>query len=489
MSDTAPALAAELAAELADDIAKGRRQRVRRRTVAALVVLAVAVVLGVLTVALDWGWFAWRLALALVAVALVVTSLRFGLVQRIAAVVTAVAVVAAGVLLVRIPPIAQAGWTVDEYVRLVAAAGDLAVTFDPGTGTFQGRATSGGDEVWKSESFGRSGVQAQQLGDAMLVYFGSKQQRGRAAIVSIADGKTSWKQDVGGQTPFTANDDVVVFTSNTTTTGLDLRTGSKIWSYAGGATAGSAGESSYLLHRWVPGSEWIAVDGPKSKGLPAAVLDVGTGQAAASVHTTSNDFTIAGQTFIAFGYDKQGNRVARGTPLAGGRTWSAEIPHSNVPEVLDVVDGKARALYSNQAVFITPETGALQQVPIKDDWSVAWFAWRVGGRYAVVEQRDRDRKVIAQSVADTVSGDVLKLTGQGRAVDLELAQFSTDKALLHTDVVDAVGGDCDRYTVIENDAGKVSISTRNADTFADEHVDWAGDVIQVNQQIIPLVGD
>jgi hypothetical protein len=488
MSDTAPGLDSELA----DDIANGRRRRVRRRTVAAVAVLAVAVILGVLTVALDWGWVAWTWVVVLAAIALIVTSLRFGLVLRIATVVAAAALVAAGVLLVRIPPIAQAGWTVDEYVRLVAAAGDIAVTFDPGTGTLQGRARSDGDGVWKSESFGPSGVKSQPLGDAVLVYSDSDQQHGQAAIVSIADGKTRWKQDVGDQTPFTANDDVVVFTSDTTTSGLDLRTGSKVWSYAGGATAGSGGQSSYELKRWVPKSEWIAVDGRKSKGFPIAVLDVGTGQAAAAVHATSNDFVIAGQTFIGFGYDKQEHRIAQGTPLAGGRSWSTEFPHLGIKEVLDVVDGKARALYSNRAVFITPETGALQEVRIKEDWSVAWFAGRIGGRYAVVEQRDRDRKVIAQSVADTVSGDVLKLAGRGRTVDLDLAQFSADKAILHTSVVDAVGGDSDRYTVIENDAGKISISTPDADGrlgFADERFDSAGDIIQVNQQIIPLPGD
>jgi hypothetical protein len=485
MPDTAPGLAAELAA----DIAKGRRQRVRRRTVAALVVLAVAVILGVLTVALDWGWVAWMWAVVLAAIALVVTSFRFRPVLRTAAVVAAVALVAAGILLVRIPPIVQAGWTVDEYVRLVAAAGDVAVTFDPGTGTFQGRGSSDGDEVWKSESFGLSRVKSQPLGDAVLVYSGSDLHHGQAAIVSIADGRIRWKQDVGDQTAFTANDDVVVFTSDTTTTGLDLRTGSKVWSYAGGATAGSGGQSSYELQRWVPRSEWIAVDGPKSKGLPTAVLNAGTGQVAAAVHATSNDFVIAGQTFIGFGYDKQEHRIAQGTPLAGGRAWSAEFSHPGIKEALDVVDGKARALYSNQAVFITPETGAIQEVRIKDDWSVAWFGGRIGGRYAVVEQRDRDHKVIAQSVADTVSGDVLKLAGRGRTVDVDLAQFSADKAILHTSVVDAVGGDSDRYTVIENDAGKVSISTPDADGFADEHVDWSGDVIQVNQQVIPLAGD
>ncbi len=184
---------------------------------------------------------------------------------------------------------------------------------------------------------------------------------------------TSWKQDVGDQAPFTANDDVVVFTSETMTTGLDLRSGRKVWSYPDRATAGSGGQSSYDPRRWVPRSEWIAVDGPKSKRLPAAVLDAGTGQVAAVVQAKSADFVIAGQTFIEFGYEKGGRRVAQGTPLAGGRTWSAEFARPDFRELFDVVDGKARALYSNRAVFITPEDGALQQVPIQDDWSVAWF--------------------------------------------------------------------------------------------------------------------
>jgi hypothetical protein len=477
---------------LAEDIAKGRRLRVRRRTVAALIVLATAVLLGVLTVALDWGWVVWGLSLVLAAIALVVASLRFGLVQRIAAGVTAVALVAAGVLLVRIPPITQAGWTIDEDLRLVAAAGDIAVTFDAGTGRLQGHQRSDGDEVWKSESFGRSDVKTQPLGDALLVYSDSERHHGQAAIVSIADGRTSWKQDVGDQTPFTANDEVIVFTSETATTGLDLRSGRKVWSYPDRATAGSGGQSSYNPQRWVPRSEWIAVDGPKSKRLPAAVLNAGTGQLAAVVQAKSNDFVIAGQTFIEFGYEKHGRRVARGTPLAGGQTWSAEFLRPDFRELLDVVDGKARALSSNRAVFITPETGVLQQVPLKDDWSVAWLAGRISGRYAVVEQRDRDHKVVEQRVADTVSGDVLKLTGRGRAEDLDLTQIAAAKAILHTSVVDAVGGDSDRYTLIENGKDPVNISTPDAGSsraFTDEQANSAGAIIQVGRRIIPLSND
>ena len=487
MPDTAPGLDTTLA----EDIAKGRRLRVRRRTMAALVVLATAVILGVLTVTLDWGWVAWGLSLALAAIALIVASLRFGLVQRITAVVTAAALVAAGVLLVRIPPIAQAGWTIDEDIRLVAAAGDIAVTFDPGTGTLQGHQRSNGDEVWKSESFGPSSVKTQSLEDAVLVYSDSERHHGQAAIVSIADGKTSWKQDVGDQTPFTANDDVVVFTSETMTTGLDLRTGRKVWSSPDRATAGSGGQSSYNPRRWVPRSEWIVVDGPKSKRLPAAVLDVGSGQLAAVVQAKSADFVIAGQTFIEFGYEKSGRRVAHGTPLAGGQTWSAEFPRPDFRELLDVVDGKARALYSNRAVFITPESGALQQVPIKDDWSVAWLAGRISGRYAVVEQRDRDHKVVEQRVADTVSGDILKLPGRGRTLDLELTSTNeAAKAILHTSVVDAVGADSDRYTLIENGKDHVNISTPDAGrAFTDGQANSAGAIIQVGRRIIPLSND
>ncbi|TDU82419.1 putative pyrroloquinoline-quinone binding quinoprotein [Kribbella voronezhensis] len=487
MPDTAPGLDTELA----DDIAKGRRQQARRRTVAALVVLAVAVVLGVLTVALDWGWVVWRLSLGLAAIALAVASLRLGRLHRVAAVITAVALVAAGVLLVRIPPIAQPGWTVGEHIRLVAAAGDVAVTLDPSTGRLQGHQRSNGDNVWQSESLGLSDLELHRLGgDGLLVYSGSERHHGQAAVVSLADGKTTWRQDVGDQAPFTANDDVVVVTSEVMTTGLDLRSGRKVWSTPGRATAGSGGQSSYSPRRWVPRSDWIAMESPTSKRLPATVLDAGTGQPAAVVRAKSADFVIAGATFIEFGYDQKGRRIAQGTPLAGGRPWSAELPHSSVKELLDVVDGKARALYSNQAVFITPETGAVQTVRIEDDWSVAWFAGRIGGRYAVVEQRDPDHRVTAQTVADTVTGDVLRLPGRGHAVDLELAEFSADKAFLHTSVVDAVGGDADRYTVVEKDSAQVAITVPDGiPGSADEHFDAADDVIQVNRRIVPLAND
>ncbi|WP_112237116.1 outer membrane protein assembly factor BamB family protein [Kribbella monticola] len=486
MPDTAPGRDTELD----EEIAKGRRQRVRRRTVVALVVLAVAVVLGVLTVALDLGWVVWRLSLGLAAIALVVASLRLGRLQRVAAVVTAVALVAAGVLLVRIPPIAQPGWTVGERIRLVAAAGDVAVTLDPSTGRLEGHKRSNGDEVWKSESFGLSNVTTQPLGASLLVYSEYDGQPGRAAVVSIADGKTIWKQEVGEQTPFTATDDVAVFASDTTTTGLDLRTGTKLWSYPGGATGGSGGRSSYEPRRWMPQSHWIAVTSPKSKGVPTAVLDVRTGRPAAAVHAAGNDFVIVGSMFVEFGYDQRENRTAQGIPLAGGKPWSVKFRRATVQETLDVVDGKARALYSDRTVLITPETGAVQEVQIKDDWSIAWFAGRIGGRYAVVEQRDTDHQVTAQGVTDTTTGDIVKLPGHGRPADLEMPAVEADKAFLHTSVVDAVGGDADRYTVVEDGTAEV-VATLPDDIpgSADEHFNTTGDLIQVNQRIIPLPTD
>ncbi len=113
---------------------------------------------------------------ALAAIALVVTSLRFGLVLRIAAVVTALAMVAAGVLLVRSHRSRrQAGPSTKTYasLRRVAISWSRSIA---GTGTLQGHKRSNGDEVWKSESFGLSDVKSQPLGDAVLVYSDSERR-------------------------------------------------------------------------------------------------------------------------------------------------------------------------------------------------------------------------------------------------------------------------------------------------------------------------
>lgn len=482
MPDTAPGLESSLA----DDIASGRQQQARRRTIAALAVLAVAVVAAVLTIVLDRGWTAWIAALAVAAVALTVASLRYGPVLRIAAVVAAVALVAVGVLVVRTPPITAAGWKIGPDARLIAADDNIAVILDQDTHTVRGHAIADGREVWKN-SFGSSGtVRWQQLGaDAVLLYgdSGSSRPDNQAAVVSITDGKSRWQQDVGQQRPFTTNDDVVVFTGDETTTGFDLQTGKKLWTHARGATAGSGGQSSYNVSRWVPRSDWIAVaGGPRSK--PVAVLDARTGQVAATVKPADNDFVIAGKTFIEFDYVKNGRRLAKGTPLAGGRSWQAEFRRAKVDELLDVVDGQARALYDTKAVYLDPETGNLREVPLDDRWSPNRFNGRTGGRYIAVEQRDRDRNVVAWAVADTVTGKLVKLDGPGQPVELEIEQFSADMSISHTTVVDAVGAESHRYARIADGAEQGQVSATE-----DRRFESAGDVLQLGDRILALRKD
>jgi hypothetical protein len=480
MPDTLPGLESSLA----EDIAKGRQQRARRRTVGALVGLAVAVVVGLLTVVLDWGWTAWIAALAITAVALTVASRRLGTLPRIGVAVVAVAVIAAGVLVVRIPPVMPDGWTVEEDVSLVADHDGIAVTIDPGTRVLRGRATTDGREVWTS-NFSSSGTAGwTRLGEDSLLLVDDDS---KAAVISIADGKTRWQQNISDQQPFTANDDVVVFTSDATTTGVDLRTGEKVWTHPGGATAGSGGKSGYNPRRWVPRSDWIAVDGgPNTRDRPVAILDAHTGRVAATVHPRSNDFAIAGQTFIEFGYDDS-RRAAIGTALAGGRSWVSPFVRGSVREVLDVIHDQARVLYDNKAVYINPETGALREVRFEDDWSVNWLDGPISGRYVVVEKRDRERKVESQAVADTVTGELVSLDGRGQPLDLQIERLSDDRAVARTSVADAVGAESGRYTLIDNGAarGQVSVATAGGRG----SFEAAGDVIRSGRRIVALRND
>ncbi|MEU4395789.1 hypothetical protein [Kribbella sp. NPDC023855] len=451
---------------------------------AAFAVLAVAVVAAALTIAFDWGRYAWIAALVIAAVALTVASLRSSPVLRTAAVVAAVAIIAAGVLVVRIPPLTSAGWEVGEDTSLIAANDKLAVTLDQQTHAVQGRTITDGDVVWKN-GFGSSGtVRSQQLGgDSVLLYgdSGSSQRANQAGVISIADGKSRWNQDVGQQEPFTTNGDIVVFSSNETTTGIEVKTGKKVWTHVGEANAGSGGQNSYNSRRWVPRSDWVVIRGG-ARTAPATVLDVQTGRVAATLRATGNDFVVAGKSFIDFGYVKDGRRLAKGTPLAGGRPWQAEFERSNGLEVLEAVDGKARALYDRQAVFVEPETGEVREVPLVDRWSVNWYDGRVGGRYVAVEQRDHDRKVEAWAVADTVTGKLVDLKGRGQTVELTIAQYSGDTAISCTTVIDAVGAESNRYTWITDgtDHGELTISDAN------QLVEFAGTAAQLGNRIAVL---
>lgn len=450
------------------------------KRIAALVVLAVAVAAAVLTIVLDWGWSAWIAALAIAAVALIVAALRSNPVLRTAAVVAALAVVAAGILVVRIPPITSAGWEAGSDARLIAADDKLAVVLDRETHAVRGRAISDGREVWKN-SFGSSeAVRWQQLGTDAVLLYGDDQ----ASVVSISDGKTRWGQDVGQQEPFTTNGDVVVFSGNKTTTGVDLRTGKKLWAYAGEATAGSGGQSTYNPRRWLSRSDWIVIRGG-SGSAPITVLDTRTGQVAATVRVKSNDFVVAGKSFVEFGYTKLGRRLAKGTPLAGGKPWQAEFGRSNSQESLDVVDGQARALYDTKAVYVDPENGTVREVPFEDDWSVNWFNGGFSGRYVAIKQRNRDRTVNAWAVADTATGKLVDLAGRGRTVDLAIEEFSTDTAISRTTVVDAVGAKSDRYAWITDGAEHGRISTAGSR----QRVESAADVVQLGQRILVLRRD
>ncbi|MFI5713548.1 PQQ-binding-like beta-propeller repeat protein [Kribbella sp. NPDC051620] len=459
-------------------VADSKHRPASRRTVAAVVVLAAAAVLGVLTIVFDWGWPVWIATLAVGAIALVVAFLRTRPVLRSAAVLTAVALVVTGILVVRIPPMTPSGWKVEPDVRLIAADEKLAVTLDQQTGEVQGRAIDDGNQLWKNGFGGSGSTDWKQLGtDAVLLFddSGSSQRDNRAAVISIADGKTRWSQDVGRQEPFTANDTVVVFTGDKTTTGIDLATGKKLWTHAGEATAGSGGQGSYRPNRWVARSDWIAVRNA-SGSAPTAVLDVRTGQVATAVRATRSDFVIAGQTFVEFTYAKDGHRLAKGTPLAGGQPWSTPFGRLNGLETLDVVDGRARAVYGTKTVFLDPGTGTLREVPLDGRWSVALQS-RVDGRYVAVEQRDRDHHVVATAIADTTTGKLVDVPGRGDQVEASIEQSSDGTAIAHTTVVDAVGGKSQRYTLISDGAEHGQVSTTQG-RFAS-----AGDVIKVGGRI------
>lgn len=459
-----------------------------RRT-AAFAVLAVAVVAAALTIALDWGWYAWIAALVIAALALTVASWRSKPVLRTTAMVASGALLAAGVLVVRIPPVRPAGWKAGEDAVLIAADDKLAVTLNHETHALQGRAIADGDEVWKN-SFDSSGtVRSEQLGgDSVLLYddSGSSQRDNRAAVISIADGKSRWNQEVGQQDPFTTNGEVVVFSGKESTTGIDVRTGKKIWTYAGEASGGSGGRSSYNTRRWVTRSDWIVIRGG-ARSAPATVLDVRTGRVAATMRATGNDFVVVGKTFVEFGYAKHGRRLATGTPLAGGRSWQAEFRRTNGHELLEVVDGKARALYDKKVVYLDPETGEVREVPIENRWSVNWYNGGVGGRYVAVEQRDRDRKITVRAVADTVTGKLVNLDGRGQTVDLTVKQHSDDgdTAISRTTVVDAVGAESQRYAWITNGAEHGQLTTSDSG----QRVRSAGTAVQLGDRIVVLRKD
>ena len=110
----------------------------------------------------------------------------------------------------------------------------------------------------------------------------------------------------------------------------------------------------------------------------------------------------------------------------------------------------------------------------------------------MVEQRDRDHGSVEQSVADTLSGDILNLTGQRPCGAISIWPVLSSQGHPAHQLVDAVGGNSGRYTLIENDAGQsqhLHTGRRQRRASADEHVGAAGTVIQVGRADHSLSND
>lgn len=121
-------------------------------------------------------------------------------------------------------------------------------------------------------------------------------------------------------------------------------------------------------------------------------------------------------------------------------------------------------------------------MPFEDGWSVNWFSGGVGGRYVAVEQRDRDRKITAWAVADTVTGKLVNLDGRGQPVDLAIERYSGDTAISRTTVVDAVGAESERYAWITAGAEHGQLTTPGSS----RRVDSAGTAVQIDNRIVVL---
>ena len=133
--------------------------------------------------------------------------------------------------------------------------------------------------------------------------------------------------------------------------------------------------------QWVPRSDWLAVpNDPEARRPTVAVIDARTGRTAATVRPDGDDFLIAADTFIEFGY-ADSRRVIRGTALAGGRSWVKEYDYDGWARLYDVVDAKARVLRGDRAAFIDPATGDVQETAIEDGWEVNWYHGEIDGRY------------------------------------------------------------------------------------------------------------
>ncbi len=442
-----------MADEKLADAGRPRASKPSRRAGIVAVLLAVAgLAAGVASVAFDLGWALWIVALVAIGLALV---LALSGARRLAVVgaLVAVVIVAGGIIWARsAPPLpdgaialpsAMAGEDtedVDEDVRIVIDDAEQAVV----------GFSLEGERLWANTEAYAESRSAVLTGGSVVTYGAFGPDAAPATALSAATGEVEWSVDVGHANPFTANDEVIVFTDGERTVALDRVTGEPRWELAAGAYASTEGPpklyDSYDPGRWRPGAEWMVV-GDAAVG-EFQVVDARTGDAVlefTSGPTVIGRWVIAGDSFVAFDDDVEPTATA--TPLNGGSGWEREVLLDS-DGYFEPIGDEVRIVHDDSVQWLDARTGELTLVEVPEGWTVSTGgAWLHGARTLVVERRDRDRNLLDVGLLDSATGDLTEVAGHpGRGA--RIIGNTPSGTLVSLPYRDAVGDAHDRAVLI-----------------------------------------
>lgn len=428
----------------------------RAVVVLSLVLTVVGIGLGAFTLAFELGWTAWIASLTAVALGIIL-ALSGTPRALVLGVVVAAAVVAAGVMAVRIQPPLPAGWTelprISDPGSAVGRDDSVAVFLNLDEDLVRGVDVSNGKELWTlnnaSAGGDKNGIFA---GDIVIMYPAGNGDGETTRAVKTSTGKIMWSIDAGGANPFTANDDVIVLTDGETTTGVSRQTGKTAWKLDAKPVASSEGSSGFSVLRWTAAGDWIVVQNPTDQAGTLRVVDARTGQKATTIQAKNGDFAIVADTVVTFGYNDKQRPVAIGTPITGGQAWTTEIHSWGSTGFYEPFGSDLRIVGQTFVQTIDAATGKPTMRQLPDGWRFERMYYGIdGGQHLVANLFDVSGvKREATAVVDSVTGELTRLKGRGATDGARVDGVTPNGTLIYITVRDAVGGEKHPLILVPN---------------------------------------
>ncbi|UFU02166.1 PQQ-binding-like beta-propeller repeat protein [Ruania suaedae] len=416
--------------------------------------------IGVASIVADLGWGLWILALAASGLALV-CALSGTRISTVIGFVAAGGLVAAGVLVVGVPPALPPGThalpafmppTEDrDDVTEIGRDDDLLVIMDSERSAVIGYSLDG-ELTWSSEDGYAGGFRyAVHAGDSVLTYPAGGGGGGPVVSLSTATGQTQWSVELGEAIPVAANEDVIVLADRERVRAVDRDSGDQRWEMAGDIAASTEGSGHHDAFRWTAHADWIVV-GDRERNQ-YQVLDARTGVPAADLNPEEFsvfDWAIAGDTLITFAFDDQ-QRVAVGTALRGGEGWQTEVDNFTTSVFYEPVGTDLRIATSTRVQWLDSASGELTTVEPPAGWTIPRHAHvNVDGtRTLLVVDRGSDGGVLGYGLLDSRTGELREVDGP-YGEDPRVSGVTPSGTLVSLPYRDAVGEQHERLVLVSD---------------------------------------